>query len=338
MRTPVSVGVIGLDRAGPKLAKALAKLPQAELRWLCDEDPERRRRIGDRHPHALLTPSVTDLLTDESLDAIVLATTDAATHYDIVRSALAADKHVLVEAPLAQTGDEADELVRQAERRNRRLSVTSLILFEPAMRSLKELVDDGGLGDVYYLSIDHAVDRHGTGDEMLWDSVADDLAVLVHLLEDQPVEAIAQGECYANGKARDVVFGFLRFATGITATLRVSNLDPRHLRRLDVVGSHWVAVLDDAERERKLTLYRGGKRSRLGDIVSPELDEDDAAYLACEQFLLGVRSSARALDNAREGAALAHVLSALRRSLARDGMAEPVAGSVADSKVIELPL
>ena len=165
----------------------------------------------------------------------------------------------------------------------------------------------------------------------LWSLGPHDIAILLYLLDDQPVEVSARGECYLQEGVADVVFCHLRFATGITAHLHLSWLDPHKLRKLTVVGSKRMAVVDDMENERKLTIYESNAviptpesygeyvQVRSGDIVSPRLTPSEPLRLECEHFIAGIRSSAPGLASSREGAAVVHVLEALQSSIDRNG-------------------
>jgi predicted dehydrogenase len=351
VRTPIGIGVVGLGYWGPNLARTFDELPQADVRWLCDRSPQVRMRIRSRYPNARATADLDDLLDDELLDAVVVAT-PSSTHAALVQRALEADKHVFVEKPLALTPVEAARLVAEAERRERCLMVGHVLLFHPAVRKLKELVDRGHLGDLYYLYTNRQnLGKVRQDENALWSLGAHDLSVLLYLLEDQPVEASARGECYVQDGIADVVFCYLKFATGISAHMHLSWLDPHKMRRLTAVGSERMVVLDDMETERKLTIYEKSATSRqtdifgeyvqvsFGDIVSPRLPNDEPLRLECEHFLSAVRSPGQIHTGAREAVVVVDVLDALQRSLDRGGVPVPVQGltPAPDDRVVSLP-
>lgn len=343
MRTPVSIGVVGLDRSGPALARQFEDLPQTELRWLCDRSPELRLRSKVRHRETEVTSSHDDLIQDETLDAIAIAA-DPAEHYALVREALDADKHVLVEPPLALTGEQADDLVRRAESQDRRLMVAEPVLFQPAIRKLKELIQLAHLGEIYYVQASCA----GCGaltcvDNGLWDLMGGGVSVLLHLLGDQPIEVAGRSDSYMEPGSLDVIFCFLRFATGIGAHVETAQVDVGNPRRLAVIGSERVAVVDGDRPINKLTLYEKSRASGLpafgaGDAVSPELVPVEPVRAQCERFIAAVRAGAPPLATGREGAAAVHVLTALERSLQGEGQTETVRNeSLDESQLIELP-
>src|SRR5437763_237018 len=174
MRTPVSVGVVGVGRGGDELARAFDDSPLADLRWLCDEP---------------FTRQLDELLEDETLDAIALAT-PTPTRCALVRRALEADKHVYVEGPLSVRTRDTVDLMQLAELKNRRLMIGHALLFHPGVRKLKELVDLGRLGDVYYLTATLTASQRSPGDEnVLVAEAGNAVATILHLLGDEPISA-----------------------------------------------------------------------------------------------------------------------------------------------------
>ena len=213
--------------------------------------------------------------------------------------------------------------------------VGHVLLFHPAVRKLKELITLGALGELFYLY----GNRQNLGkvrhdENALWSLGAHDLSVLLYLLDDQPIEVSARGESYVQDGIQDVVFCYLRFATGISAHLHLSWLDPHKMRRLTAVGSEKMAVIDDMETERKLTIYEKSATPRrtenfgeyvavsFGDIVSPRLPNDEPLRLECEHFV-SVVASGKA-SGAREAATVVGVLDALQRSLDMGGVPLPL--------------
>ena len=348
MRTPVTVGVVGLGDWGPLLVRMFDELPTAELRWLCDESPAALVRLQARFPSARTTVEIDELLADEALDAVVIATPPA-THYKLACRAIDAEKHVFVETPLALTGAQAGDLVERATRRGRRLMAGHVLLFHPAVQRLKELLDSGRLGDVYYvlgnrLGLGDA--RHG--ESVIWDLGPHDVAAVLFLLGDEPIEVSARGGSYGEAGVVDAAFCSLMFATGIQAHLSLSWLEPQRTRRLRVVGSAGMALFDDLELERKLTVCErraatSGSRALpheahgvAGDLVSVRLPAVEPLRLECEHFLAVVRSTAEMIAGARESACVVNVLEALQRSLDRNGEPEEVGGATSSSNVVPL--
>jgi predicted dehydrogenase len=318
-----TVGVAGLGYWGPNLARNFDDL--AALTWLCDTSPEARERFVSRYPNAQVTGDFDQMLADPNLDAVVVAT-PVPTHYPLARRALASGKHVLVEKPPAMRGDEMEELVALAEERDLTLMPGHLLLYHPGVRKLKELVDAGELGDVlcvYGNRQNLGIVR--TNENALWSLGVHDLSVVLYLLDEDPVEAVAHGRDFLTEGVEDVVFCFLRFPSGKIAHMHLSWLDPHKMRRMTVVGSKKMAVFDDMELERKVTVYEkapwkraetyGEWQTRSGDIYIPKIATDEPLRLECSEFLRLVRGEGDRRKVANDGAMVVRALERLTDSL-----------------------
>jgi predicted dehydrogenase len=318
-----TVGVVGLGYWGPNLARNFDDL--AALTWLCDTSPEARDRFASRYPNAQVTGDLDELLADPSLDAVVIAT-PVPTHYPLARRVLVSGKHVLVEKPPAMHGDEMEELVALAEERDLTLMPGHLLLYHPGVRKLKELVDAGELGDVlcvYGNRQNLGIVR--TNENALWSLGVHDLSVILYLLDEDPVEAVAHGRDFLTDGVEDVVFCYLRFPSGKIAHMHLSWLDPHKMRRMTVVGSKKMAVFDDMELERKVTVYEkapwkraetyGEWQTRSGDIYIPKIPTDEPLRLECSEFLRLARGEGDRRKVANDGAMVVRALERLTESL-----------------------
>jgi predicted dehydrogenase len=323
----VRVGLTGLGYWGPNLARNFADVPEAELKWLCDLDEDRLEGHGARFPAARRTTRFEDLLEDPDLDAVAVAT-PVVTHAELAREALLAGKHVFVEKPMALATDEAEELVALAEERALVLMPGHLLVYHPGVVKLKELVNSGELGRVLYVYGNRQNFGQIRRDENALGSLgAHDLSVILHLLEEEPAEVWARGECFL-GEVEDVVFCYLRFPSGVVAHMHLSWLDPHKMRRMTVVGDQRMAVFDDMDLDRKVTIYEksaepppmtyGEWRTRTGDISIPKISNAEPLRLECERFLALVRGEGDPFAAARGGLAVVRTLEQLQRSLERE--------------------
>jgi predicted dehydrogenase len=287
------VGQAGLGYWGRNLARNFDEL--ADLRWLCDASEERRAEFAERYPDARITSDFDELLAADDVDAVVIAT-PVPTHYPLTRAALEADKHVFVEKPPAMRVAEMEELIGLAEARGLVLMPGHLLLYHPAVQKLKELVDDGELGEVLVVY----GNRQNLGvirkdENALWSLGVHDISVILYLIQEEIVEAAAHGHAFLNDGVEDVVFCYLRFASGKIAHMHLSWLDPHKMRRLTVVGRDKMAVFDDMELEHKITVYDkapeqpsetyGEWRTRTGDTFSPKLSNAEPLRLECAHFV-----------------------------------------------------
>jgi predicted dehydrogenase len=317
------VGLAGLGYWGPNLARNFDEL--AELAWLCDLSAENRERYASRFPDAQMTGDFDELLADDTVEAVVVAT-PVVTHYELAKQALEAGKHVLVEKPPALTATDAEDLLTTAEESGRTLMPGHLLLYHPGVAALKGLIDSGELGEVLYVY----GNRQNLGqirkdENALWSLGVHDLSVILHLLEEEPTEAWARGESFLTEGVEDVVFCYLRFPSGKVAHMHLSWLDPHKMRRITVVGRDKMAVFDDMELDRKLTIYDKGPVegaasygewvTRTGDIYSPKIPNDEPLRLECEHFLRLVRGEGDPLKAARDGLSVVRALEQLQASL-----------------------
>ncbi len=289
----VNVGQAGLGHWGKNLVRNFDEL--ADLTWICDSDEARRAEFGARYPNARVTASFEEMLADDDLGAVVIAT-PVPTHHPLTKQALEAGKHVFVEKPPAMRAAEMEELVGLAEERGLVLMPGHLLLYHPGVQKLKELVDSGELGDVlcvYGNRQNLGIIR--TNENALWSLGVHDLSVILYLIGEQPSQAIANGNAFLNEGVEDVVFCYLQFPSGKIAHMHLSWLDPHKMRKLTVVGRDKMAVFDDMELEQKITVYDkapeeptgtyGEWRTRTGDVFSPKISNDEPLKLECRHFL-----------------------------------------------------
>jgi len=318
----VRVAQAGLGAWGANLVRNLDEI--ADLAWICDTSEDRLEALARRHPGAQATRDFGEILSNPTVDAVVVAT-PVPTHFELARAALDAGKHVFVEKPPAMLAEEMEELVRLAEERERVLMPGHLLLYHPGVRKLKELVDSGDLGDVLCVYGNRQnLGTIRTNENALWSLGVHDLSVILNLIGEEPEEAWAHGNAFLTPGVEDVVFCYLRFPSGKIAHLHLSWLDPHKMRKLTVVGRDKMAVFDDMELERKITVYEkapeqpaqtyGEWRTRTGDIFSPKIPNDEPLRLEMQHFLRIVREGSDGTE-ARDGLVVVRALEHLTESL-----------------------
>jgi len=317
------IAVAGLGYWGPNLARNFDDL--GVLTALCDVDEGHRERFAARYPQARMYGDFDELLADDGVEAVVIAT-PVPTHYALARSALAAGRHVLVEKPPAMRGAEIDELVATAAERDLVLMPGHLLLYHPGIRKLKSLIVAGELGEVlcvYGNRQNLGIVR--TNENALWSLGVHDLSVILYLLDEEPDECVAHGRDFLTPGVEDVVFCYLRFPSGKIAHMHLSWLDPHKMRRMTVVGREKMVVFDDMELERKVTVYEkspwkrtdsyGEWQTRSGDISIPKIPTDEPLKLECQEFLRLVAGEGDRIKVAEDGARVVRALDRLTESL-----------------------
>ena len=231
-----------------------------------------------------------------------------------------------MEKPLATTAADAEAAVAAAERAGRVLMVGHLLEYHPAVDRLRELLDGGELGELYYVYGNRLnLGKLRADENALWSLGAHDVSVILSLIGEEPSECVAHGRSYVREGVEDVVFCYLRFPSGIVAHLHLSWLDPHKERRLTVVGARRMATFDDMQLEGKLTLYDKGfdedTRSwgeyiaRSGAIFSPQIPPVEPLRVECEHFLECIRTGATPRSDGHSGLRVVRVLEQLQRSL-----------------------
>jgi predicted dehydrogenase len=329
----VRLGVVGLGYWGPNLARNFNVLDGCELSWCCDADPDARERWAGAFPSARFTADLDEVLADGDLDAVVIAT-GVQSHAPLALRVLAAGKHCFVEKPLAQSSEDAASLVDAAQDAARVLMVGHLLEYHPGVRKLKELLVAGELGTLHYMYSRRLNLGKIRGDEnALWSLGAHDVSVVLHLLDgEEPEEVLAHGESFVRDGVEDVVFCNLRFPSGRVAHMHLSWLDPHKERLFALVGAKRMATFDDMALDRKLTVYDKGFEpdfrnygeyiTRSGDVMSPQISNEEPLRIECRHFLECITSDAEPLSGPESGLHVVRVLEALQRSLEAGGAAQ----------------
>jgi predicted dehydrogenase len=321
------VAVVGAGYWGPKLIRNFAALPEAELAMVCDLAPERLQAVAEQYPDTRTTTDFQALL-DSDVEAVAIAT-PVMTHYSLVKQALEAGKHVLVEKPLTMTTREAEEVVELARQQDRLLMVGHTFLFEPAVERLCELVRDGELGDVWHVTSERrnlGLFRHDAN--VLWDLAPHDVSILLAVLGTEPTGTSARGACHVQPGIHDVAYIELRFPDDVMAHVHVSWLDPGKVRRLTVVGSKKMAIYDDTAPDKLCVFDRGVERAsgapgglsyRQGEATAIPLPSAEPLRRQCAYFVERAQRVGWSAADAEFGLRIVRILEQADRSLQTGG-------------------
>lgn len=334
----IDVALIGYGYWGPNLARNLHQLPACRLAVCCDLDQKRLDSVRALYPGLETTTDLRAVLDDESVKAVVIAT-PARTHFELVRRALDAGKHVLVEKPIAMNSAETEALIELADRQERVLMVGHTFEYNPAVLKIKSLMDEGALGEVYYIySTRVNLGRVQEDLNALWSIAPHDISIMNFLLGAMPTEVSARGASYLSGKVEDVVFADLAYPNGVIAHIHASWLDPSKVRRMTIVGSKQMIIYDDIDPEGKVRLYDKGAtrvygnhvygefqyKLRSGDIFIPRIEMSEPLRNEVAHFIECIVEDKQPLTDGHSGLRVVRVLEAAERSIARHGAPEPV--------------
>ena len=324
----IKVGVIGFGYWGPNLSRNFHELPMSKLVAVADLSEDRLEQALIKYPQLFVTRNYEELF-DLALDAVVIATPPRL-HYSIAKNCLNHNLNVLVEKPLTVNSEHAEELIELAEKKNLTLMVGHTFKYNSAVHALKEYIESGDLGQIYYL--DAARLNLGLFQrdlDVLWDLAPHDISILLFLIGEQPVAISAQGlRCVFNG-IHDVAYINLMFPNNISAHIHVSWLDPCKVRRITVVGAKKMAVYNDIETESKIKIYDKCVNApeytdnfgefhcnyRTGDIIIPNIRFIEPLRQECQHFIDCIINHTRPQSCGREGLNVVKILEAAQHSL-----------------------
>jgi predicted dehydrogenase len=347
----IRVGIIGLGYWGPNLVRALESVDEAEVTAVCDIDRGRLQVVSHHFPQVLATTDLEDVLDPTRVDAVVIAT-PTSTHAPLARKALERGLHVFVEKPLATTSAECEQLIELAERMDRILFVGHVFLYTAAVAKLRELIDVGEMGKVWYISstrVNLGPVRRDVN--ALWDLAPHDISIILHLVGEMPESVNCQGNGYLNRRVHDVCSLTMQFPSGTLAILLASWLDPNKVRRMTVVGDRKMAVYDDVEPQEKIKIYDKGIQAppyhqdfaefqfsyRYGDTRSPRLLEEEPLKAECRHFIECIEKGTTPRTDGRNGLEVVRVLEAADASLHDSGGRVSVVPAMIPALVLPIP-
>lgn len=331
----VRIAVIGAGNWGRNHVRTVASIATADLVAVCDESRERQREIADQYPGVAVTGSVDEAM--RHADGVVVAT-PAATHAAIALQAIDRGIPVLIEKPMTLSTADAMMIAERAAAKGVSVLVGHLLLFHPVITRLSAMVDQGDLGELFYVYSQRVNLGQVRPDEnALWSFGPHDISIALQLLGGTPQAVSAHGRCFIQPGVEDVVFLTLEFATGAMFHAQMSWLDPHKERRITVVGSQKMAVFDDMQVREKLKVYdKGVERPptygsygeslaiREGDILVPRVPNQEPLRLQLEHFLAVVRGEESPRVDAQNGVAVVRVLAAATESMRQEGRMIPM--------------
>jgi predicted dehydrogenase len=335
----IKVAFVGLGYWGPNLLRNLSALEDVEITALCDFDVKRLESLRQRYcPAARAISDYRSLGDDPLVDAVVIAT-PIRTHYELGSFLLASGKHVFIEKPLARTTAECRSLIDLADRHGRVLMVGHVFEFNAAVQRIKQYIDEGELGKLFYVysqrvnlgRIQHDVNA-------LWSFAPHDISIMNYWFGQEPVRVSARGFSYLNPAIEDVVFMTLEYPNGVGAHLHLGWLDPRKVRLMSLVGSKKMLVYDDVSLDAKIQLYDKGVADlddflespesfaefqfsiRAGDLVIPTLQFSEPLQSECRHFIDCIQQGRTPLTDGWDGLRVVKILEAAEQSLKNGGI------------------
>ena len=327
----INIGVIGYGYWGPNVVRNLCVQSGLRLVAICDRSPEALRRAKCSYPGVEVTTEPSSITQSNAIDAVAIVT-PVWTHYELAKAALQNGKHVFVEKPFTSNSAEAEELIELAERKNLVIMVDHTFLFTGAVKKIRELVEDGELGNLYYydsLRVNLGLFQHDVN--VVWDLAPHDLSIMEHVINAEPEAISATGETHINGH-EDVAFITLYFPQRVLAHININWLSPVKVRTTLIGGEKKMLVWNDLEPDEKLRVYdRGvycadpkGLRSlfvsyRSGDMWAPKIEQTEALTRELEYFYECIAQQKQPFNDGAAGWRIVRMIEAAADSLKRRG-------------------
>ena len=329
----LKVGVVGCGYWGPNLIRNFTQLNSSEVVICSDLSDDRLRHMKSLYPHLEMTKDFREILSRDDIEAVVVATPPQ-THHAIGMEALKAGKHLFVEKPLAISGEQCEDLVREAEQRKLKLITGHTFVYTAAVNKIKDLISSGELGDIMYISSTRV--NLGIFQEeinVVWDLAPHDVSIMNYILDSTPESVCANGHSYIRDGIEDVAFVTLKYPNNILANIHVSWLNPDKIRATTVVGSKKMLVYDDISSLEKIRIYDKGVTVqphydtfaefhlsyRFGDISIPKLDESEPLKVESQHFIDCIREDRTPRSSGVDGLNVVRVIEAANKSLKNSG-------------------
>lgn len=329
------VGVIGCGYWGPNLVRNFARHPRSEVQAVCDARYERATRVGAEFRIPTITDRVAEVVAAPDIDLVVIAT-PSFTHFELARASIAAGKHVLVMKPLTTRADQAEELCALAERQGVLVAVDHTFVFTPAVRKMRDLIDRGEVGDLYYFdSVRINLGLFQTDINVIWDLAPHDVSIMDYLIGVDPVSVSAAGASHGGSPTENIAYVTVRYAGSLLGHIHVNWLAPAKVRRTIVGGSKRMLIYDDMEASEKLKVYDKGFsvsssaeseyqlliNYRTGDMHAPQLETREALAVEVDNVVRALDGKEPLIADGRAGWRVVRILEAAQRSIAQDGSA-----------------
>jgi predicted dehydrogenase len=335
MNKQIKIGVVGCGYWGPNLIRNFRSLPDCQLKLICDMSQPRLDHLKKLYPEVRGSTDYAHLLNGAGLDAVVIATA-VHTHYPLAKASLLAGKHTFIEKPMAASSAECAELIELARKKGLVLMVGHTFLYSPAVRKIKEIVDQGDIGDIRYLCARRLnLGLFQKDINVAWDLAPHDLSIALHIMGEYPETVNCRGSAHITPGVEDVATMCLTFQKQRSAIIQSSWLDPRKVREMTIVGSKRMIVYDDVATLEKIRIYDARVERpphydtfaefhyayHYGDVYTPFVKQEEPLKTECQHFLDCILQGLVPLTDGHKGMNLVRILEASTESLKLGGAA-----------------
>jgi predicted dehydrogenase len=327
----VNYGVIGYGYWGPNIVRNLASIEGSQVSAIAEISPAARKRAQKAYPGIHVTANASDVIISKEIDAIAVVS-PVWTHYELAKAALKNGKHVFVEKPFTSNAAQGEELIELAQQKNLTIMVDHTFLFTGAVKKIRQLLDEGTLGQLYYYDstrVNLGLFQHDIN--VLWDLAPHDLSIMDYLLKTQPEAVVATGQRHLNGY-EDVAYMTLYFPEKVIAHINVNWLSPVKVRTTLIGGEKRMLVWNDLEADEKVKIYDKGVNItnregvyellvhyRSGDMWSPQVEQVEALRGEMTYFEECITSGKKPFNDGCAGLRVVKMLEAASESLSKRG-------------------
>jgi predicted dehydrogenase len=327
----VNIGVIGLGYWGPNILRNLNNIDGANVTAVYDNNPEAYKRVGSLISNCRIETTVERLLKSTDIDAVAIVT-PVSTHYKLAKLALENGKHVFVEKPLTLKSSQAEELIQIAESKKLKLMVDHTFIFTGAVRKIKQIIENGEVGSIYYydsIRVNLGLFQHDVN--VIWDLAPHDFSIMSYIIKDKPVAISAWGSSHVNIR-EDIAYITVHYEKNIIAHISVNWLSPVKVRTTLIGGEKKMLVWNDLNADEKIKIYDKGVEVkntqgiydllinyRTGDMWAPKVDQVEALKHECNHFIECIEKDTQPVNNGENGLNVVRMLEACDQSLNNDG-------------------
>ncbi|EFK11618.1 oxidoreductase, NAD-binding domain protein [delta proteobacterium NaphS2] len=328
-----NIGVIGAGYWGPNLIRNFTQLERSNVLMVSDLRPERLGYIKSLYPSVETTTDYEDIINNEEINAVAIAT-PVFTHKDLAIQAMEQDKHVFVEKPIAASVADTREMIELADKKGLSLMVGHTFEYNPAVIRIKEIIDSGELGEIYYINSQRLnLGLFQQDINVVWDLAPHDISIILYWLGREPKYINTIGASHINPAIQDVATLSMTFDDRLIAFVQCSWLDPNKTRKITVVGSKKMLVYDDIEANNKIWIFDKGVEKpdhydtfaefqysyRYGDISIPRIDSQEPLKLELSDFIASLENGNRPKTDGRNGLRVVKILEAAQHSIDNAG-------------------
>lgn len=332
------IAVVGIGHWGPNLVRNFYLLKSVGHVTACDMRQERLDYVKNLYKDIDTTTDFGSLLENKDIDAVVIAL-PAEKHFQYAKDAIGQGKHVLVEKPLTTMTKDAQNLIKLARKKGMILMVGHTFEYNSAVRSIKEFIINGDLGEIYYIYSQRLnLGKVRQDVNVMWNLAPHDISIILYWLEEEPIKISAQGSIFLQPGIEDVVYMNLNFPSGRCAHIHVSWIDPNKTRKMVIVGSRKMIVYDDTSIDEKIKIYnkRFDKKlidmelpdidnyahfqliQRAGDVIIPKVNFIEPLQLECSHFVECIANKHQPLTDGIDGLRVVRILEEAQKSLSEN--------------------